>query len=358
GDDSVPGDDTVPGDDSVPGDDTVPGDDSVPPGERREPECPEEFESNTYTDSEGVTWTWVKGNPTPETSPGGANWFDADSGAYKTTQDLEPEFIDCPEPGRQRIPQDDPECPDWNSPPVTYIDPSGMTWVYDQRNGTWYSVDDLDLFKVATDELPGYTDLCDPQEDVPDESFEPQCPNQYVHDESNSLSWTAYVTRTGVVWTFSPFAPRGWTNQETGDFVPGDDPSAIPGYDKQCPSPTDEQGNPCPPLTPDFRETWVDPVTGESWTFTIVRRGERFGIRWLNDLTGDSLSPLELYTSRCPDGKIPNEVPECPPGKPILNDTWVDTTGNTWVYAANSGGALGWDNISTNGIENLRTRDL
>ncbi|MGA1183358.1 MAG: hypothetical protein ACO3Z1_08215, partial [Ilumatobacteraceae bacterium] len=315
---------------------------------------------NTYTDSEGVTWTWVKGNPTPETSPGGANWFDADSGAYKTTQDLEPEFINCPEPGRQRIPQDDPDCPDWNSPPVTYTDPSGDIWVFDPAGPAWINTSDPEANKAdTTDELPGYTDLCDPQEDIPEEGWlEPQCPHQYVHEESNSLSWTAYVTQDGVVWTFNPFLPRGWTNRSTGDFVAGDDPSAIPGYDQECP-PADREGRPCPPIHPAYQETWVNPDNGEVWVYTIDPRDIE-NLAWVSELDGTALSALGLRFLICPidiDWN-PEDEPECPPGKPMRNDTWVDTMGNTWVYAANTGGADGWDNLSTEWIENFLTRDL
>ncbi|MDA3001839.1 MAG: hypothetical protein O3C62_09175, partial [Actinomycetota bacterium] len=356
--DSVPpGDDTVP-----PGDDTVPpGDDTVPPVERRPgPECPEEFEGNTYTDSNGVTWTWVKGNPTPETSPGGANWWDEDSNGYRTTQELEPEFIDCPEPEDQRIPQDDPDCPDWNSPPVTYTDPNGDIWIFDPQSGTWYSTTDLDQFKVSTEDLPGYSENCDEDDtdDPGDSGVKPECPQQYVHEESNSLSWTAYVTRSGEVWLFDPFT-RSWTNQQTGEVIPGDDPSALPGYLKDCPSPNDDQGNPCPPLRPDYRETWVDPATGDVWTFGLVRSDNGFPrLVWENSVTGERLSRLELYRQACPDGTTPDETPECPPGKPILGQVWIDTLGNEWVYAANDGGADGWDNVSTEWIENLLTQDL
>lgn len=369
GSSETPPDDTVPpGDegnpetqDSVPpGDDTVPpGDDTVPPVERQPgPECPEEYEGNTYTDSNGITWTWVKGNPTPETSPGGANWWDADSNSYRTTQELEPEFIDCPEPTDQRIPQDDPECPDWNSPPVTYTDPNGDIWVLDPENGTWYSTTDLDQFKVSTEDLPGYTELCDePTDDPGDSGYKPECPQQYVHEESNSLSWTAYVTRSGEVWLFDPFA-RSWTNQQTGEVIPGDDPSALPGYLKDCPSPNDGQGNPCPPIRPDYRETWTDPTTGDTWVYTVGGRGGRLALLWVNDTTGETLNRFELYRQACPDGTTPQETPECPPGKPILGQVWTDTLGNDWVYAANDGGADGWDNTSTEWIENLRTRDL
>ncbi|MDA3025773.1 MAG: hypothetical protein O3B23_09775, partial [Actinomycetota bacterium] len=364
-----PGTDTPPDDDGVPetqdsvppGDDTVPpGDDTVPPGERREPECPEEFEGNTYTDSNGDEWTWVEGNPTPETSPGGANWYHGPTNRYSTTQELEPEFIDCPEPGRQRVPQDDPDCPDWNSPPVTYTDPNGDIWIFDPAGPAWINTSDPSADKAeTTDELPGYNDLCDPQDDVPGQTYDPECPQQYVHEESNSLSWTAYVTRGGDVWIFDPFDPRGWTNQRTGEFVPGDDPNALPGYEKECPSPNDRQGNPCPPLRPDYRETWIDPTTGQTWVFRIVSGSNGFPRTvWENQTTGERLTRLELYNSACPDEDVPERTPECPPGKPTIDTIWVDTTGTEWVYAANSGGADGWDNLSTEWIENLATADL
>jgi hypothetical protein len=412
-----PQDSVPPEDETVPGDTTVPGDNTVPPVERQpDPDCPKEFEGNTYTDSGGTTWTWVKGNPTPETSPGGANWWDEDSNSYRTTQELEPEFIDCPEPDDQRIPQDDPDCPDWNSPPVTYTDPNGDIWIFDPQSGTWYSTTDFDQFKVSTEDLPGYSENCDEDDtDIPenpcpvrrldgkyvpgyyidangnrwewasdvDEWFQvdtttsgqledipgyleecglprqlkPECPQQYVHEESNSLSWTAYVTRGGEVWLFDPFA-RNWTNQQTGEVIPGDDPSALPGYLKDCPSPNDGQGNPCPPIRPDIRETWTDPATGETWAYRIGVRDGRLALLWVNDTTGERLDRSELYAQACPDGTTPGETPECPPGKPILGQVWIDTLGNEWVYAANTGGADGWDNVSTEWIENLRTQDL
>ncbi|MGA1649908.1 MAG: hypothetical protein ACO39Y_10975, partial [Ilumatobacteraceae bacterium] len=234
-------------------------------------------------------------------------------------------FIDCPEPGRQRIPQDDPDCPDWNSPPVTYTDPNGDIWVFDPEGPAWINTSDPEANKAdTTDELPGYTDLCDPQEDIPEEGWlEPQCPNQYLHEESNSLSWTAYVTQGGVVWTFNPFLPRGWTNRSTGDFVAGDDPSAIPGYDQECP-PADRQGRPCPPIHPAYQETWVNPETGEVWVYTVDPFIE--SLVWVSELDGSTRTALALRFLICPidiDWN-PEDEPECPPGKPMRNDTWVD----------------------------------
>ncbi|MGA1756091.1 MAG: hypothetical protein ACO4BV_11505, partial [Ilumatobacteraceae bacterium] len=242
---------------------------------------------------------------------------------------------------------------------MTYTDPNGDIWVFDPEGPAWINTSDPEANKAdTTDELPGYTDLCDPQEDIPEEGWlEPQCPDQYVHDESNSLSWTAYVTQDGVVWTFNPFLPRGWTNRSTGDFVAGDDPSAIPGYDQECP-PADREGRPCPPIHPAYQETWVNPETGEVWVYTVDPFIE--SLVWVSELDGSTRTALALRFLICPidiDWN-PEDEPECPPGKPMRNDTWVDTRGNTWVYAANSGGADGWDNLSTNWIENLRTRDL
>ena len=65
--------------------------------------CPPEFEGSSYTDSNGVTWTWVWFNDEEVDSDHGAHWYhEAEDGTrnYKSTADLEEDgrFADCAPP--------------------------------------------------------------------------------------------------------------------------------------------------------------------------------------------------------------------------------------------------------------------
>ena len=409
--DSVPVD-SVPVD-SVP-QDSVPTDsapnDSVPEQPGSDPECPEEIQGTRYTDAAGVEWIWT-GDSAEEA--GTAMWLDQSTGATRTTRDLDPSFADCPPPDQPRT-QDEPECPDWNADPVQYIDPSGMVWQYDRSSNTWFSTTDPDLFKYPTDELPGYLELCDepgqrqqggdcPEafrgswtdyyasngdvwrweftsvdtgywvnqdgetanflRDIPGyledcgdpfDTYRPECPEPI--NGVAGMDWTPYYASNGDLWVYDA---RGdlWKSQDTGSTVAGSDPSAIPGYIEDCGEPPVDE-NPCPPTQPYVGETWTDPETGETWVYEIGRDPET-GLTttlWINTTTGAERSFGELYTEVCGEPFAPKTV--CPPTKATIGTVWIDSTGEEWVFAAGSGGADGWDQISTSEIENLTYAEL
>ncbi|MEN9803318.1 MAG: hypothetical protein RIS41_165 [Actinomycetota bacterium] len=414
--DSVPGD-SVPGDsipeqpgdsvpvDSVPGD-SVP-DDSVPPTD--EPECPEEIQGTRYTDANGVEWIWTGDSPE---EAGTSMWLDQTTGETRATSELDPSFADCGEPDQPRT-QEEPECPDWNSDPVTYTDPSGMVWIYDRSTDTWFSTTDADLFKVPTDELPGYLELCDepgqrqPGGDCPEpfrgswtdyyasngdvwrweftspetgqwvnqngdivnflvdipgyledcgdprDTYEPECPEPI--NGIAAMDWTPYYASNGDLWVYV-WQDDLWKSQDTGATVAGYDPSAIPGYIEDCGEPPVDE-NPCPPTKSRVGDTWTDPETGETWIFDYVGTTDgRSAIRWTNTTTGEQLDDFDLYVQECGEPATPKVV--CPPTKATIGTVWVDTTGEEWVFAAGSGGADGWDQVSTPDIENLTYAEL
>ena len=410
--DSTPDDGRIP--EGPTPDDSIPTD-SVPdqPGEGPGPECPDEFEGNTYTDAAGTTWTWVSGNPTPETSPGGPNWFDAATGSYATTDQLDPTFDDCPQPDQPRT-QQDPECPDWNADPVRYTDPSGMVWEYDRWTDTWFSTSDADLFKYPTNDLPGYLELCDqpgqrqpggdcPQQlrgswtayyasngDVwrweftgletgrwvnqdgetvdflvdipgflddcgkPTDTFQPECPEPI--NGIGAMDWTPYYASNGDLWVYDAQGDL-WKSQDTGSTVAGFDPSAIPGYAEDCGEPPADE-NPCPPENAAMGDSWTDRDSGETWIFDVSRdpqTGETILV-WINTSTGEERERSELFEDECGEPTTTKTV--CPPTKAVLGTVWVDATGEEWIFAAGSGGADGWDQVSTPEIENLTYAEL
>ena len=314
----------------------------------------------------------------------------------------------------QPRPQEEPECPDWNADPITYTDPSGMVWQYDRSSNTWFSTSDPDLFKYPTDELPGYLELCDepgqrqPGGDCPEafrgswtdyyasngdvwrweftsvdtghwvnqdgeiidflvdipgyledcgdpfDTYQPECPEPI--NGIGSMDWTPYYASNGDLWVYDA---RGdlWKSQDTGSTVPGNDPSAIPGYVEDCGEPPTDQ-NPCPPTQPYVGETWTDPVTGETWVYEIGRDPET-GLTttiWINTTTGAERSFSELYTEVCGEPVTLKTV--CPPTEATVGTVWIDSTGEAWVFAAGRGGADGWDQISTPEIENLTYAEL
>ena len=405
--DSVP-EDSVP-EDSVP-EDSVP-EDSVPEiSIPEDPECPEEFQGARYTDANGVEWIWT--GDAPE-ELGTAMWIDQSTGEMKATTDLDPAFADCDGPDQPRT-QEEPECPDWNSDPIRYTDPSGVVWEYDRVNGTWFSTTDADLFKVATEDLPGYLELCDepgerqPGGDCPEqlrggwtlyyasngdvwtweftspetgywvnqngeianflidipgyledcgepsETFTPECPEPF--NGVAAVDWTPYLASNGDLWIYD-WKLDQWENQNTGQIVAGYDPSAIPGYLEDCGEPPTED-DPCPPTYPSVGDSWTDPETGDTWIYVIVRDGrEPTRVTWRNKTTGDERSAEELFKDECgePDTSL---KPVCPPVEPSIGTVWYDTTGEQWYFAAGTGGAAGWDRASTVEIENLTYDEL
>ena len=313
----------------------------------------------------------------------------------------------------QPRPQEEPECPDWNSDPVTYTDPSGMIWIYDRSTDTWYSTTDADLFKVPTVELPGYLELCDepgqrqPGGDCPEpfrgswtdyyasngdvwrweftspetgnwvnqngdivnflvdipgyledcgdpqDTYEPECPEPI--ELAAGTTWTPYYASNGDMWVHY-WQGELWKSQDTGATVAGSDPSGIPGYIEDCGQPSTED-DPCPPTKSRVGDTWTDPETGETWIFDYVATTDgRSAIRWTNTTTGQQLDDFDLYLQECGEPATPKVV--CPPTKAVIGTVWVDTTGEEWVFAAGSGGADGWDQVSTPDIENLTYAEL
>ena len=375
-----------------------------------DPECPEEFQGARYTDANGVEWIWT--GDAPE-ELGTAMWIDQSTGEMKATTDLDPAFADCDGPDQPRT-QEEPECPDWNSDPIRYTDPSGMVWEYDRVNGTWFSTTDADLFKVATEDLPGYLELCDepgerqPGGDCPEqlrggwtlyyasngdvwtweftspetgywvnqngeianflidipgyledcgepsETFTPECPEPFTG--TVAVDWTPYLASNGDLWIYD-WKLDQWENQNTGQIVAGYDPSAIPGYLEDCGEPPTED-DPCPPTYPSVGDSWTDPETGDMWIYVIVRDGrEPTRVTWRNKTTGDERSAEELFKDECgePDTSL---KPVCPPVEPSIGTVWYDTTGEQWYFAAGTGGAAGWDRASTLEIENLTYDEL
>ena len=420
--DSVPGDsvpnDSVP-EDSVPEDsvpeDSVPEDsvpeDSVPEiSIPEDPECPEEVQGMRYTDANGVEWIWTGDAPEEQ---GTAMWFDEATGEMKATTDLDPAFEECDGPDQPRT-QEEPECPDWTADPVRYTDPSGMVWEYDRVTNTWFSTTDADQFKVATEDLPGYLELCDepeqrqpggdcPQvieigweppfyvddngdlwyadweaggwvnentgdvaqlEDIPGYlerctdppgTFQPECPEPF--SGMAAMDWTPYLASDGDLWIYN-WTLDQWENQNTGEIVAGYDPSSIPGYIEDCGEPPLED-DPCPPLQPMVGDSWTDSETGETWIYSIRpgRDGQPTDLVWRKVTTGEERTASELYSEECGDPGISVKT-VCPPVKPAIGDVWIDSTGEKWIFAAGTGGADGWDQVSTADIENLTYGEL
>ncbi len=416
--DSVPGD--QPGDqpgDTPPGDqpgDTPPGDQpgDTPPGDQPggDPECPEEFQGARYTDSNGVEWIWTGDAPEEQ---GTAMWLDQATGEMKATTDLDPAFSECDGPDQPRT-QDEPACPDWNADPVQYTDPSGMVWQYDRSTDTWFSTTDADLFKYPTDELPGYLELCDepgqrqPGGDCPEafrgswtdyyasngdvwrweftsldtgywvnqdgeianflrdipgyaedcgdpfDTVTPECPEPI--NGVAAMDWTPYGASNGDLWIYN-WKLDQWESQYTGETVAGSDPSAIPGYLDDCGEPPLED-DPCPPEYPHIGDAWTDRETGETWEvvylYTDVTGTTQLG--WVNTTTGEQTSISQLFEDECGEPYSPKTV--CPPTMASIGDVWVDSTGEEWVFAAGTGGADGWDQVSTPDIETLTYAEL
>ena len=310
--------------------------------------------------------------------------------------------------------EQEPECPEWNTDPVRYTDPSGMVWEYDRWTDTWFSTSDPDLFKYPTDELPGYLELCDqpgkrqPGGDCPEpfrgswtdyyasngdvwrweftsldtgywvnqdgetanflvdipgyledcgdpvDTYQPECPEPI--NGIGSMDWTPYYASNGDLWVYDA---RGnlWKSQDTGSVVAGFDPSAIPGYAEDCGQPPADE-NPCPPVQPAMGESWTDPESGETWIYD-VSRDPQTGVTilvWINTTTGEERSGTDLYEDECGEPITTKTV--CPPTKAALGTVWTDSTGEEWIFSAGSGGADGWDQVSTPEIENLTYAEL
>jgi hypothetical protein len=311
------------------------------------------------------------------------------------------------EPGIDR----EPACPDWNSEVIRFTDVNGMLWQYNPVSGLWFSLDDPDLPETVLDQLPGYIDLCG----SPGDFFRPACPfwdvaagkwaspaefidangdrwiwrsdtDVWGKVDSNETSdlidipgyvdfcldpfdsepscpseykglWTPYQNSVGDTFVFVP-GPDGqtgfWQNEATGQTF--GTLEEIPGYIEECGRGLIE--NPCPPLYPYLGDIWID-SEGDVWNFTSVIIDGLTVPAWENAQSGEALSATDLFEKYCGDPVITrNPAPLCPPGKPVLNELWVDAVGDSWVFGAGQGGTNGWDNLSTPEVESLRTSEL
>ena len=330
----VPGD--VPGDQpgDTPGD--VPGDQ---PRTDREPECPNWNEPPPqYTDINGMLWQF---------DPSTERWISVDDPSLVNVPiDELPGYLDlCGDPQREFV----PECPYWNpltgkwAAPAEFIDADGHRWIWRSDSDEWAKVDSSETSALV--DIPGFVERClDPYDS------EPQCPSQYKDQ------WTPYQNAAGEIWIWVQIAdqPGYWQNESSGVIVQSEE--EIPGYLEECGRGIIE--NPCPPLYPYFGQEWFD-AAGQVWFYTEIIVDGVIQTGWENAETGARLDNLELYAEYCGDPYLPeNPTPLCPPSKPVLNEVWIDISGNTWIFAPNKGGVDGWDNLSTDEVEVLLTSEL
>ena len=314
-----------------------------PPDEQTD--CPEEEEGNTYTDPSGTVWTW---SYDPET--GEWSWV-----TYRAVTDGLGGFVIQSVPTHE-LPgvSDDcgePECPPeagWDG--EIYTDPTGAQWVYVVIEGDiviagWVPLGSVDAMPISTEELPAAEGCGPPQQRIPDD---PECPD--------TTQGTRYIDlATGTTWVSTGNGPDGiwwYPIDEDGFVIEGVDPvrtNDLPGVNRDdCP-----EGTPCPPARPSDGETWTD-RNGDVWVYTLSRSSTS---GWDNTATEEYEEiPANDLTAEndCPE---PQDNP-CPPGKPIVGQTWVAPNGDIWEFTNNGAGGYGWDNIVTPEFENHDTAFL
>jgi hypothetical protein len=354
-----PTDDSVPPGDSSPDITTAeePPSSDVPPGDQPgdqpgggDSECPEEFEGNEFVDAAGALWKWVDGNNDPADSDHGAHWYDAATDTYKTTQELDGAFVDCPGPNDQPR-GGQPDCPEllvagWTD----YGAPNGDVWHYDQAVGAWINLSDPAAEPIAdVVALPGWRDLCD---DGRQRQVDPVCPQRLIGG-----GWTPYLDINGDEWQFDP--TKNWWKNVTA--APSPDPvtdmNDLPGWTELCGDPQPGQPDgPCPPVKAAVGDIWTAP-DGRQWQLWL----DGTALVWDEITTPDLQEGVPyadlviLYECAPP---FEEGQPECPPTKPIVGQTWIDIEGNLWLFDNHTGGVYGWDNTDTPDVELVATTDL
>lgn len=255
---------------------------------------------------------------------------------------LPPESGDNP-PSDGGEPQ--PQCPEpTDSGWTDYVTKDGDVWRWIPSLDGWIDLTEPVSSVVATSDLPGLAEECDPPDD---EGWEPDplCPSEGETTEYRDV-WS------GDLWTYDP-ARAGWTNATTGDFVA--QLSDVPSYASTCGEPSTENV-PCPPYYPPLGTLWT---ASDGTTFSYYL-DPSLGPVWddLSTAEPETISASDLQSTYGCGGSYVPQYPQCPPNHPLTGATWQDATGTWWVYGPNSGGPAGWDDQSTTEIEALSTESL
>ncbi|MFM8564134.1 MAG: DUF6777 domain-containing protein [Acidimicrobiia bacterium] len=250
-----------------------------------------------------------------------------------------PEETPTTEPASTTVPgitttETEPVCPEltiageWSD----YVTTEGITWRYVAAIGQWMNVDDpaASLVDVLTD-IPGYTEQCGTPEVV-----QQPCPVEVL-----GSSWT---DANGDVWTWSSETAEGanWTRVDEGVLVQVST-ADLPGVSSDCYQTRQRTPNDCPE---EFQGARYVDAYGTEWVFT--------GSAWWANIDGQNvyLTSLELLGDDCADPV------ECPPYKARLGDDYVDPNGDRWNFDYHGNDRPGWDNLATDDVESLSNREL
>ena len=288
-----------------------------------EPACPEltiAGEWSDYVTTEGATWRYVAAT---------AQWMNVDDPAASLVDALTDipgytEQCGTPEVVQQPCPVE--------VLGSSWSDANGDVWTWSSESAggaNWTRVDEGVLVQVGTSELPGVSSDCyQTGQRTPNE-----CPEEF--------QGARHVDEYGTEWVFTGSA--WWANIDGQNVYL----TTLELFGEDCVDPVE-----CPPYKARLGDDYVDP-NGDRWNFDY-HGNDRPG--WDNLATAEveSLSNGELPQSEDCAPPTTTAEPECPPSKARVGDTWVSTSGRTWVFGTD-GGAAGWDDVSTDDIESLPT---